>query len=92
MFDVVDPKNGNAPDFAMAERIRYNALLEGLATIAVKNFIRICPPLIITEAEIDEVFGRLQTAIQRAQDGLPKDLDFSSSSSLAATRGKTAAE
>lgn len=84
MLDIVDAERGHAPDFAMAERIRYNALLEGLVLIAVKNFIRLCPALIITEAEIDETLGRLETAIKRALDGLPKDLEFSSSSSLAA--------
>jgi len=84
MLDIVDPENRRTPDFAMAERIRYNALVEGLVLIAVKNFVRVCPALIITEAEIDETVGRLETAIKRAVDGFPKDLDFSSSSSLAA--------
>ena len=53
----------------------------------MKNFIRICPALIITEAELDEAIGRLESAIRRALDGDPKDRDFSSSSSLAATIG-----
>ncbi len=87
MLDIVDPEAGTAPDYAMAERIRYNALEEGLVLIAVKNFIRICPALIITEAELDEAIGRLESAIRRALDGDPKDRDFSSSSSLAATIG-----
>ncbi len=68
----------------MAERIRYNMLLENLVCICVKNFIRICPPLIISEAQIDEIVGRLETAVQRAQAGFPKDVDFTGSSSLAA--------
>ena len=68
----------------MAERIRYNALLEGLVLIAVKNFIRICPALIITEAELDETLERLETAIERSVAGYPWDLDFSTSSSRAA--------
>ncbi|MEE8211790.1 MAG: hypothetical protein V3T85_07710, partial [Acidiferrobacterales bacterium] len=68
----------------MAERIRYNMMLENMVCICVKNFIRLCPPLIITDAQIDEIVGRLETAIQRAQAGFPKDVDFTSSSSLAA--------
>jgi len=68
----------------MAEHIRYNALLEGLVLITVKNFIRICPALIITETEIDETMFRLEVAIQRSVAGYPRELDFSTFSSLAA--------
>ncbi|MFQ5995710.1 MAG: aspartate aminotransferase family protein [Acidiferrobacterales bacterium] len=84
LLDIVVDRESKTPDPEMAERIRYNMLLENLVCICVKNFIRICPPLIITEAQIDEIVGRLQTAVQRAQAGLPKDVDFTSSSSLAA--------
>jgi 2,2-dialkylglycine decarboxylase (pyruvate) len=84
MLDIVVDKQSKRPDFAMAERIRYNMLLETLVCICVKNFIRICPPLIISEAQIDEIVGRLEQAVQRAQAGLPKDIDFTGSSSLAA--------
>ncbi len=84
MLDIVVGKQSKQPDFAMAERIRYNMLLENLVCICVKNFIRICPPLIISEAQIDEIVGRLEQAVQRAQAGLPKDIDFTGSSSLAA--------
>ena len=45
--------------------------------------IRICPALIITEVEIDEILGRLEVAIERSVAGSPRDLDFSTSSSLA---------
>jgi 2,2-dialkylglycine decarboxylase (pyruvate) len=86
MLDIVVDKQSKRPDFAMAERIRYNMLLENLVCICVKNFIRICPPLIISEAQIDEIAGRLEQAVQRAQAGLPKDIDFTGSSSLAANR------
>ena len=84
MLDIVETPDGRRPDPAMAERIRYNALLEGLVLIAVKNFIRICPALIITEAEIDETLDRLETAVRRSVEGFPKELDYASSSSLAA--------
>ena len=84
LLDIVETSENRRPDPAMAERIRYNALLEGLVTIAVKNFIRVCPALIITEAEIDEALHRLETAVQRSVEGFPRDLDYASSSSLAA--------
>ncbi len=86
MLDVVTDKDGKNPDHAMAERIRYNAMLAGAAFICVKNFIRICPPLIITEAELDDAIGRLELAIERSIQGHPEDIDFSASSSLAASK------
>ncbi|MFQ6024370.1 MAG: aspartate aminotransferase family protein [Acidiferrobacterales bacterium] len=88
MLDIVKDKENKIPDPEMAERIRYNMMLENLVCICVKNFIRVCPPLIVTEAQIDEIIGRLETAIQRAQAGFPKDVDFTGSSSLAANRGR----
>ena len=86
MLDIVQDRKTKKPDYAMGERIRYNAVHEGVVTICVKNYMRIAPPLIITEAELDDVVGRLETAIQRAVDGYPKDIDFTKSSSLAASR------
>jgi 2,2-dialkylglycine decarboxylase (pyruvate) len=87
MLDIVTDKNSRTPDPAMGERIRYNVLLEGCVAICVKNFMRVSPPLIITEAEIDDIVGRLDTAIRRSLEGHPKDVDFSSSSSLAESKG-----
>lgn len=84
MLDIVVDKQGKQPDPEMAERIRYNMMLEGLVCICVKNFIRICPPLVISEAQIDEIGTRLEKALTRAEAGLPKDVDFTRSSSLAA--------
>ena len=78
------------PDYTMAERIRYNTVLQGLLVICVKNYLRISPPLIATYEELDEIVGRLDRSLQRAVDGHPRDLDFSTSSSLAAS--KVAAE
>ena len=83
MLDIVTDKKSKTPDPAGAERIRYNLMVEGIATIAVKNMVRIVPPIIITESEIDDVVGRMKTAVKRAQDGYPKDIDFRRSSSLA---------
>jgi 4-aminobutyrate aminotransferase-like enzyme len=83
MLDVVQRKKTKIPSPAGAERIRYNLMMEGVATIAVKNMVRIVPPIIITEAEIEDVVGRLVAATKRAQDGYPRDIDFRGSSSLA---------
>jgi len=84
MLDIVKDDRTRTPDPEMAERIRYNAALEGLILIAIKNFIRVCPALVITEAEIDETAERLERAIRRAEAGFPREFDHSSSSSLAA--------
>jgi hypothetical protein len=52
--------------------------------ICVKNYIRLCPPSIITPEEIDDVIGRIETAIVRAETGYPDISDVSYSGSLAA--------
>jgi 4-aminobutyrate aminotransferase-like enzyme len=91
MLDIVTDKKSKRPDPAMAERIRYNLMLHGVCTIAVKNFIRFVPPLIVTEAEIDDIVGRMAAAIRRAMDGHPRDIDFAATSSLASGR-RAAAE
>lgn len=83
MLDIVKDPQSRTPDPIMAERIRYNALLEGVATIAVKHYVRFCPPLIVTESEIRDIVGRLDIAVRRAMDGFPKDVDFRRSGSLA---------
>lgn len=85
MLDVVADKKSKRPDPVMAERIRYNAVQEGAVFICVKNFIRVCPALVITENEIDDAVGRLEDAIRRAERGEPKDVDVAGSSSLAAS-------
>lgn len=83
MLDIVSDPASKTPDSAMAERVRYNAMLEGVVAICVKNFLRICPPLIVTEAQIDDIVGRLEIAVGRAEAGFPKDVEFTDSSSLA---------
>ena len=91
MIDVVTDKASKRPDPEMAERIRYNAALEGLIFICVKNFMRFCPPLIINEGEIDQAVAGLEKAIKSALAGYPKNVDFSASSSLAAGQERAAA-
>ena len=74
MLDIVSDRDTRAPDPAMAERIRLNAALDGVIVICVKNFLRICPPLTVTEAEIAAFTDRLDRAIRRSLDGHPKDV------------------
>jgi 4-aminobutyrate aminotransferase-like enzyme len=92
MLDIVKDKKSKTPDPVMAERIRYNAALEGVISIAVKHYFRFAPPLIVTEAELRDIVGRLEIAIQRALAGYPKDIDFRESSSLAVGDRPVAAE
>ena len=86
MLDIVSDPETRKPDPALAERIRREALAEGLVMISVKNFMRICPPLIVTELEIDDIVGRLGHAISRAVANRSGGIDFSTSSSLAADK------
>jgi 4-aminobutyrate aminotransferase-like enzyme len=92
MLDVVKDRKRKTPDPVMAERIRYNCALEGICAIAVKHYFRFAPPLIITEAEIKDIVGRLDIAIQRAKDGFPRDVDVRESSSLSIGDRPAAAE
>ena len=46
MLDIVTDRETKTPDAEMGERIRYHALEEGLLLIAVKNYVRFCPPTI----------------------------------------------
>jgi 2,2-dialkylglycine decarboxylase (pyruvate) len=92
MLDIVKDQTTKVPDPVMAERIRYNCALEGICAIAVKHYFRFAPPLIITEAEIMDVVGRLDIAIKQAMDGFPKDVDVRESSSLSIGDRPVAAE
>lgn len=87
MLDIVTDPESRDPDPEMAERIRICALAEGLVMIAVKNYIRISPPSIMTKDEVKDVVDRLDKAITRAKESPPTRTDFSSSSSLAADSG-----
>ncbi len=84
MLDIVSDPETREPAPALAELIRREALAEGLVMIAVKNYMRICPPLIISQSEIDEIVGRLDRAITKAMSKSTDEIDYSSSGSLAA--------
>jgi 2,2-dialkylglycine decarboxylase (pyruvate) len=88
MLDIVADPETREPDPATAERIRYHALREGLVMICVKNYVRICPPSIITKAEVDDVIGRLDAAIGRAKDIKTTPTDYTKSGSLAANEAR----
>src|SRR5437763_5044794 len=92
MLDIVADRGTKRPDPAMAERIRYNAALEGVIAIAVKHYFRFAPPLVISQAEIGDIVGRLDTAIGRAVEGFPKEVDIRESSSLSIGDRPIAAE
>ena len=92
MLDIVVDKKSRSANPELAERIRREAVKEGIVMIAVKNYMRICPPLIVNEDEIDDIVGRLEKAIRTAITDQSEKIDFSSSSSLAANyKNKTAA-
>ena len=92
MLDIVVDKKSRSANPELAERIRREAVKEGIVMIAVKNYMRICPPLIVNEDEIDDIVGRLEKAIRTAISDQSKKVDFSSSSSLAANyKNKSAA-
>ena len=86
MLYILQDRNTKTPDPEMGKRIRYHAMKEGLAMIVVKNYVRICPPVIVTEAGLDDIVGRLETAIGRAVAGDPVPTDLARSSSLAENR------
>ena len=92
MLDIVKDDKSRTPDPIMAERIRYNCALEGVISIAVKHYFRFAPPLIITEAEIKDIVGRLDIAIKRAMAGFPRVVDVRESSSLSIGDRPVAAE
>jgi 4-aminobutyrate aminotransferase / (S)-3-amino-2-methylpropionate transaminase / 5-aminovalerate transaminase len=92
MLDIVKDHKSRTPDPIMAERIRYNCALEGVISIAVKHYFRFAPPLIVTEAEIKDIVGRLDIAIKRAVAGFPKVVDVRESSSLSIGDRPVAAE
>ncbi|MBM7850654.1 4-aminobutyrate--pyruvate transaminase [Methylopila capsulata] len=55
------PKQGVAPKVvALAEQ-------EGLIVRAIGDAIAVCPPLVITEAQVDELFDKLARALDRAE-------------------------
>lgn len=59
-----------APEFKAGARLAQWAQEEGLIVRAMGDTIALCPPLIITEAELGELFARLERAFDRFEASL----------------------
>lgn len=73
MLDVVTDKETRTPDPRTAEAIRVCALEHGLVLIAVRNYVRVCPSLVATEDELDEMTARLAAAVAQVESGYRPD-------------------
>jgi putrescine---pyruvate transaminase len=62
--EIVSDKAGKTADPAMATRIFKAAQERGLRLRAVGNTLACCPPLMITENEVDEIVKRLGAAME----------------------------
>ncbi len=82
IVEIVKDQKTKKVDIDMTNRIRYNAASEGLIFIAVHNYVRICPPLIISREQIDDVVNRLGRAVKKAIEGHPKEVTSFSHHSL----------
>lgn len=58
------------PDMGVAARVGDYALKHGVITRALGDTVNFCPPLIITEAQIDELFDGIGRALDDTQAGL----------------------
>lgn len=56
-----------APELKIGARLAQHALEEGLIVRAMGDAIALCPPLIITDAEMTEMFDRLDRAVDKLQ-------------------------
>ncbi len=57
----------------ISERVQNVAQELGLITRGMGDRIALCPPLIITESEIDEIFDKLATALDEVNDALTRE-------------------
>ena len=76
MLDIVKDKKSQGARSGHGRAHPLQRALEGVISIAVKHYFRFAPPLIITEAEIKDIVGRMDIAIQRAMDGLSQGHRF----------------
>ncbi len=63
-------RNPFAPDMKAGARLAALAQEEGLIVRAMGDTVALCPPLIITTAELDELFTRLDRAFDRFEASL----------------------
>ena len=59
------------PALKLGYRLAQYAQEEGLIVRAMGDAVALCPPLIITEAEMAEMFARLDRALDKLQATLP---------------------
>ena len=57
----------------IGERVQNVAQEHGLITRGMGDRMALCPPLIITESEIDEIFDKLATALDEVNDALTRE-------------------
>jgi len=58
------------PEMAVAARVGEFALRHGVITRALGDTVNFCPPLIITEAQIDELFDGVHAALEDTREWL----------------------
>jgi 2,2-dialkylglycine decarboxylase (pyruvate) len=74
-IEIVTNRTTKAKNNRLMQRIRYNAIDNGLLIGGSGNVLKIFPALTITEAELDEGIGILDRAIQLALEGHPKGVE-----------------
>jgi len=73
--EIVTDKQTRAKNNALMQRIRYNAIENGLLVGGSGNVLKIFPALVITEAELDEGVSILEKAIRLALEGHPRGVE-----------------
>jgi len=73
--EIVTDKTTKQKNNKLMQRIRYNAIENGLLIGGSGNVLKIFPALIITEAELDEGVAIIERAIRLAMDGHPRGVE-----------------
>ena len=73
--EIVTDKKTNQKNGPLMQRIRYNAVANGLLIGGSGNVLKIFPALIITEQELDEGVAIIDRAIRLALDGHPRGVE-----------------
>jgi 4-aminobutyrate---pyruvate transaminase len=66
-------KRGFLPKQAVAPKCVAFGQMEGVIVRAIGDTIAICPPLVITAAEVDELFDRITRALDRTEEWVRKE-------------------
>jgi len=73
--EIVTDKTTRKKNNALMQRIRYNAIANGLLIGGSGNVLKIFPALVISEAELDEGVALIDRAIRLALDGHPHGVE-----------------